>query len=47
VVIESDGYGAAKQWKRKKNQDISITSIPFEQAVVMCVNERLEKSNGN
>jgi len=47
VVVDYEGYGKDRVWKRKKNQEVSLTHIPYEQAVVMLVNERLEKANGN
>ena len=47
VVVESEGYGSSRTWKRKKNQDVSISQITYEQAIVMLVNERLDNANGN
>lgn len=47
VLIESSGYGSERVWRRNKKQDVSLTSIPFENAVAMCVIERLEQANGN
>jgi len=47
VLIESSGYGSERVWRRNKKQAVSLTSIPFENAVAMCVIEKLEQANGN
>lgn len=47
VMVDSDGYGENKIWRRKKDQSLSAQKVSFAQAVAMCVNEKLEKANGN
>lgn len=47
VKVDYNGYGDARIWKRQQDQSISLTTVSFEQAVAMCVNEKLEKANGN
>ena len=46
VHVDSDGYGDNKVWYRKKSQALTVHSVSFEQAVAMCVNEKLEAANG-
>jgi hypothetical protein len=47
VKVDYNGYGENRIWKRQQDQSISLTAVSFEQAVAMCVNEKLEKANGN
>lgn len=47
VMVGSNGYGEDKIWHRKKDQALSVQKVSFAQAVAMCVNEKLEKANGN
>lgn len=47
VKVDYDGYGDSRIWRRHKDQSISPTTVSFEQAVAMCVNEKLEAANGN
>lgn len=46
VVVDYD-YKGGKVWKRRSEQEVSVDEVPFETAVVMLVNERLEKANGD
>lgn len=49
VLVEYDYVsGHGKVWKRKptKDQNIDHDEIPLETAVVMLVNERMDKANG-
>jgi hypothetical protein len=47
VKVDSNGYGENKIWRREKDQTIGVQKVSFEQAVAMCVSERLEQANGN
>jgi len=47
VKVDYDGYGDSRIWKRHKDQSIGVQKVSFEQAVAMCVNEKLEQANGN
>jgi hypothetical protein len=46
VKVDSSGYGENTVWRRQKDQTLSLSKISFEQAVAMCVNEKLEAANG-
>lgn len=46
VKVDSSGYGKDAIWRRQKDQSLTVTKISFEQAVAMCVNEKLEAANG-
>lgn len=46
VKVDSDGYGDNRVWYRKKEQELTVQAVSFEQAVAMCVNEKLEAANG-
>jgi hypothetical protein len=43
VVVDYD-YKGGKIWKRNHEQKVSVDEVPFETAVVMLVNERLDKA---
>lgn len=47
VKVDSKGYGENTIWERQKDQELGIRQVSFAQAVAMCVNEKLEKANGN
>jgi hypothetical protein len=47
VRVDSNGYGEDRIWKRQKDQELTVQKVSFAQAVAMCVNEKLEKANGN
>ena len=46
VKVDYDGYGDSRIWKRHKDQSVGVQKVSFEQAVAMCVNEKLEAANG-
>jgi hypothetical protein len=46
VRVDSNGYGDNRIWHRVKDQELTIQPVSFAQAVVMCVNEKLEAANG-
>lgn len=47
VKVEGTGYGKDRIWSRMKDQKLDAQAVSFEQAVAMCVNEKLEAANGN
>ena len=46
MKVDYNGYDDSRIWKRQKDQSIGVHKVSFEQAVAMCVNEKLEKANG-
>jgi hypothetical protein len=46
VRVDSNGYGDNRIWKRVEDQELTVQSVSFAQAVAMCVNEKLEAANG-
>ena len=46
VRVDSNGYGDNRVWHRVKDQELTLQSVSFAQAVAMCVNEKLEAANG-
>ena len=47
VKVDYNGYGKDRIWKRNADPELNVTAVSFAQAVAMCVNEKLEKANGN